>query len=253
MSTRRSKRVAAVVAKAPKAEKVQPPAKETPLPRKEKGLEMKEASGDSSSDDSEDSGNISDSSSDSDNDDPTYVRAIRGVDWLKANKAPEPFETVPEEVRQKEVEASDGSGSRSRVGSGEEEELSDSDSDTANILLSRFQYVEPFVSKKGNTFYRCSLCPSKGPFASEGAVLDFMKGKYFRNVLRKTTRLLNPKASKTEVEIKERVDKKKAKRQEKRKAKTQELTAEQIQRRKEKFQRKKARREERKRSSDLPK
>ena len=126
--------------------------------------------------------------------------------------------------------------------SNEEEEEEDND----NI---QHEFVESFISKKGNTFYRCKLCPSKGPFPTESAVLAFMKGKFFKKQLEKTRKLLKPMKKLTaeqklalQVKKENRIEKLKTRRREKRKAKNDKLTDEQIAKKKEKFQRKKQRR-----------
>tara|TARA_B110000003_G_scaffold259928_1_gene280328 strand:- start:91 stop:642 length:552 start_codon:yes stop_codon:yes gene_type:complete len=170
--------------------------------------------------------NSSSSSDESDSEGENEVQSIRGVDWLKAGINPH----GDDEVQPNHAEA--GKDSAANDGIGPEQ----------------FQYIEAFLSKKGKTLYRCSLCPSKGPFPSEEAVVDFMKGKYFLGQLRKITRLLNPKKEVDEEALKSKLEKRKERQQLKRKAKNANLTPAQIKAKKEKFQRKKQRREERKKA-----
>ena len=165
-------------------------------------------------------------SSSSDSEGENEVHSIRGVDWLKAGINPHGDDVV-------------------HPG---ENGIEDDSSVHDGVNKEQFQYIEAFLSKKGKTLYRCSLCPSKGPFPSEEAVVDFMKGKYFLNKLRKITRLLNPKAELDPETLEKKRQKRKERQQLKRKAKTEKLTHEQIKAKKEKFQRKKQRREERKRA-----
>ena len=119
------------------------------------------------------------------------------------------------------------------------------------------EFIESFISKKGNTFYRCKLCPSKGPFARESDVLAFMKGKFFKKQLEKTRKLLKPLKKLTNEEKlamkakkENRIEKIKARRKEKRKAKNMNLTEEQIEKKKAKFQAKKQRRLARKKNAN---
>ena len=168
----------------------------------------------------------SSSSDGSDSEGENEVQSIRGVDWLKAGINPH-----GDDVVQPGENGAEG-------GSLADDEVSEE----------RFQYIEAFLSKKGKTLYRCSLCPSKGPFPSEQAVVDFMKGKYFLNKLRKITRLLNPKKELDAETLEKKRQKRKERQQMKRKAKNEKLTPEQIKVKKEKFQRKKQRREERKKA-----
>ena len=182
------------------------------------------------------------SNEDSDSDDDTFGEdGPRPLDWLKADMDPSTVTGEKEKIMNNNN--SDESVEEKDVDdSNEEEEEEDND----NI---QHEFVESFISKKGNTFYRCKLCPSKGPFPTESAVLAFMKGKFFKKQLEKTRKLLKPMKKLTaeqklalQVKKENRIEKLKTRRREKRKAKNDKLTDEQIAKKKEKFQRKKQRR-----------
>jgi hypothetical protein len=167
----------------------------------------------------------------------------RPLDWLKANMDPT---TATGEKQQIDNNSDD-----SVNGQGKDEGDSDEGSgdDTNRDGEFQHEFVESFVSKRGNTFYRCKLCPSKGPFPTEKAALAFMKGKFFQKQLEKTRKLLKPikkltPEQKLALQIKKenRIEKLKVRRKEKRKAKNLKLTEDQIARKKAKFQAKKKRR-----------
>ena len=171
----------------------------------------------------------------------------RPLDWLKANMDPTTA------TGEKEGIVSNNS---------DEDDVSDDDKDSMSIEVDNgdaaSEFIESFVSKRGNTFYRCTLCPSKGPFAQESDVLAFMKGKFFKKQLEKTRKLLKPSKKLTheqklalKVKKENRIEKVKARRKEKRKAKVMNLTEEQIKKKKAKFQAKKQRRLARKKSSGV--
>ena len=111
--------------------------------------------------------------------------------------------------------------------------------------------IEPFTSKKGNQFFRCTAAPSKGPFQSIVECLAFMKGKYYRNIQSTTAKLMNGPVSQESLDNKTAKKALKSKRNKekltlKRKKRHDNLTEKQIAAKKAKFQRKKQRRLERK-------
>lgn len=188
-----------------------------------------------------DSGSGSDSEDDQFGDD-----GPRPLDWLKANMDPTTATGEKEAIISNN---SDG------------DKVSDDGSDDMTIEVdsggTASEFIESFISKKGNTFYRCKLCPSKGPFARESDVLAFMKGKFFKKQLEKTRKLLKPLKKLTNEEKlamkakkENRIEKIKARRKEKRKAKNMNLTEEQIEKKKAKFQAKKQRRLARKNNAN---
>ena len=74
----------------------------------------------------------------------------RPLDWLKANMDPTTATGEKEEI----VSNND-----------DEDNVSDDDKDSMSIEVDNgdaaSEFIESFVSKRGNTFYRCTLCPSK--------------------------------------------------------------------------------------------
>ena len=84
----------------------------------------------------------SSSSEGSDSEGENEVQSIRGVDWLKAGINPHGDDIVQP---------------------GEDDVEGDRPVDR-EVSEEQFQYIEAFLSKKGKTLYRCSLCPSKVPF-----------------------------------------------------------------------------------------
>mmetsp|Transcript_11728 Transcript_11728/g.27514 ORF Transcript_11728/g.27514 Transcript_11728/m.27514 type:complete len:289 (+) Transcript_11728:88-954(+) len=140
---------------------------------------------------------------------------------------------------------------------GEEEEMGQEMVDEEDRLE-----IRQLVGPHGLPLFVCKLCPSRGPFKTIAQTKEFMNGKFYLGVLKKTMRENRKSAKEKKIiaaadrpdsvneEWKKKHREKQAQKRErlatmkaeKRKKQTSALSEEQIQKRKERFQLKKARR-----------